>query len=145
LLKGGSGETRQEPYNEVIATKIMERLGIPHVPYTLMEQEGYPCSVCENLISPQTELITAWYVMQTSKKRNHVSVYQHYVNCCEALGIPGIVEALDQMMVVDYLIANEDRHQNNFGVIRNSDTLEWLAPAPFLIVVHLSGFLIHLV
>ncbi|MNW60487.1 hypothetical protein D3C74_384780 [compost metagenome] len=34
------------------------------------------------------------------------------------------------MMVVDYLIANEDRHQNNFGVIRHAETLEWIGPAP---------------
>lgn len=69
-------------------------------------------------------------MMHTRQKPNHVSVYQHYVNCCEALGITGIVEALDQMMVVDYLIANEDRHQNNFGVIRHAETLEWMGPAP---------------
>ena len=31
LIKGGSGATRQEPYNEVLATIIMERLNIPHV------------------------------------------------------------------------------------------------------------------
>ncbi|KWX76969.1 excisionase [Paenibacillus riograndensis] len=130
LIKGGSGATRQEPYNEVIASKIMERLGIPHVPYTLIEQEDYPYSVCQNFITPQTELITAWYVMHTQQKPNHVSVYQHYVSCCEELGIPGIVKALDQMMVVDYLIANEDRHQNNFGVIRHAETLEWIGPAP---------------
>ncbi|WP_241674477.1 HipA domain-containing protein [Paenibacillus luteus] len=130
LVKGGSGATQQEPYNEVIASKIMERLGIPHVPYTLMEQEEYPYSVCENFITPQTELITAWYVMHTQQKPNHVSVYQHYVNCCEKLGISGIAGALDRMMVVDYLIANEDRHQNNFGVIRDAETLEWIGPAP---------------
>lgn len=130
LVKGGSGSTQQEPYNEVIASKIMERLGIPHVPYMLIEQEDYPFSVCENFITPQTELITAWYVMHTQQKLNHISVYQHYVNCCEALGIRGIVEALDRMIVVDYLIANEDRHQNNFGVIRNAETLEWIGPAP---------------
>ncbi|WP_018751899.1 hypothetical protein [Paenibacillus sanguinis] len=88
--------------NEVIASKIMERLGIPHVPYTLMEQEDYPYSVCENFITPQTELITAWYVMHTRQKPNQLSVYQHYVNCCEALGITGIVEALDQMIVVHH-------------------------------------------
>lgn len=130
LVKGGSGATQQEPYNEVISSKIMERLGIPHVPYTLMEQDDYPYSVCGNFITPQTELITAWYVMHTQQKPNHVSVYQHYVNCCEALGIPGIVKALDQMIVLDYLVANEDRHQNNFGVIRNAETLEWLGSAP---------------
>ncbi|MDF2923903.1 MAG: excisionase [Paenibacillaceae bacterium] len=130
LIKGGSGATQQEPYNEVLASRIMERLNIPHIPYTLLLQDDYPYSVCENFITPQTELITAWYVMRTQQKPNHVSVYQHYVNCCEALGIPGIIDALDRMIVVDYLIANEDRHQNNFGVIRNAETLEWLGPAP---------------
>ena len=34
------------------------------------------------------------------------------------------------MITVDYLLANEDRHQNNFGVIRNAETLEYLGPAP---------------
>ena len=38
--------------------------------------------------------------------------------------------ALDQMMALDYLIANEDRHFNNFGLLRDPDTLEWLGPAP---------------
>jgi len=34
------------------------------------------------------------------------------------------------MIVLDYIIANEDRHLNNFGVIRNAETLEWLGFAP---------------
>jgi hypothetical protein len=34
------------------------------------------------------------------------------------------------MITVDYLIANTDRHFNNFGVIRHAETLEWLGPAP---------------
>lgn len=130
LIKGGSGATQQEPYNEVLAGKIMERLGIPHVPYTLLTEDEYPYSVCEDFITPQTELISAWYVMQTEKKLNHVSIYHHYLDCCEKLGIPGMKEALDRMMVLDYLIANEDRHQNNFGVVRNAETLEYLGAAP---------------
>lgn len=130
LLKGGSGAARQEPYNEVLASRIMERLGIPHVPYTLLVQDGFPYSVCEDFITPQTELISAWYLMQTRPKANHVSVYRHYLDCCEALSIPGIQEALDQMMVLDFLIGNEDRHQNNFGVVRNAETLEYAGAAP---------------
>jgi hypothetical protein len=130
LIKGGSGATQQEPYNEVLASAIMRRLDIPHVAYTLTVQDEYPFSVCEDFVTPQTELVSAWYVMQTQKKENHVSVYQHYLNCCDALGIPGVREALDRMMVLDYLIVNEDRHQNNFGVLRNADTLEWLGSAP---------------
>jgi len=46
LVKGGSGAIQQEPYNEVLASRLMKRLGIPHVPYTLMIQEEYPYSGC---------------------------------------------------------------------------------------------------
>ena len=123
LIKGGSGATQQEPYNEVLASILMERLGIAHVPYTLMVQEDYPYSVCGDFITPDTELIPAWYLMQTRKKANHVSVYQHYLDCCDALGVSGVREAVERMITVDYLIVNEDRHQNNFGVIRNAENV----------------------
>lgn len=52
------------------------------------------------------------------------------MDCCDELGIPGTVEFLDRMIVLDYIIANEDRHYNNFGVMRNAETLEWLGMAP---------------
>lgn len=130
LLKGGSGAACQEPYNEVMASYICECLHIPHVSYRLVTEDEYPYSVCEDFITPDTELVTAWYVMQTAKKPNHISVYGHYLDCCERLGVPGIREAVDRMLVLDYLIANEDRHQNNFGVIRRADTLEYVGPAP---------------
>lgn len=130
LLKAGSGATQQEPYNEVLASMIMGRLDIPHIPYTLVVQEDYPYSVCEDFITPDTELVTAWYIMQTKAKPNHVSVYHHYLDCCEALGIPGAKDSLDKMLVLDYLMVNEDRHQNNFGAVRNAITLEWMGCAP---------------
>ena len=34
------------------------------------------------------------------------------------------------MITLDYIIANEDRHFNNFGLIRNAETLEWIGMAP---------------
>ena len=130
LIKGGSNPFRQQPFNEVIASGIMERLGIPHVPYTVTWNKGAPYSVCEDFITENTELIPAWRILKTQKKDNSTSVYQHFVNCCEALGIQGAVPFLDRMIVLDYIIANEDRHFNNFGVIRNAETLEWLGFAP---------------
>ena len=57
-------------------------------------------------------------------------MYQHFVDCADTLGIPGVREFLDRMIVLDYIIANEDRHLNNFGAIRNAETLEWLGMAP---------------
>ena len=36
LLKSGSAPFRQQPFNEVIASHILDRLGIDHIPYTLI-------------------------------------------------------------------------------------------------------------
>ena len=118
LIKAGSPPFQQQPFNEVIASRMADRWGIPHIPYTLLWDDGLPYSVCEDFVTPDTELVPAWRVMQTQKKGNQTSVYQHYRNCCEKLGVPGTTHALDQMLVLDYLIANEP------------DTLEWLGPAP---------------
>ena len=124
LIKGGSNPFRQQPFNEVIASKIMDRLGIDHVPYSIIWEDGEPYSVCEDFVTRDTELISAWRIMQTQKKDNSSSVYRHFVNCCKSLGAPDVVPALDRMIVLDYIIANEDRHLNNFGLLRTAETLE---------------------
>ena len=129
-IKGGSNPFRQQPFNEVIAAGIMERLDIPHVPYSVVWNKGAPYSVCEDFITENTELVPAWRILKTRKKDNNTSVYQHFTACCEALGIRGAVPFLDRMIVLDYIIVNEDRHFNNFGVLRNAETLEWLGFAP---------------
>ncbi len=130
LVKAGSNPFMQQPFNEVIASKIMDRLGINHVPYTLLWDDGKPYSVCEDFITSDTELVSAWRIMKTQKKDSATSMYQHYINCCEALGVKDIAHAVDQMIVLDYIIANEDRHQNNFGLIRDANTLQWIGVAP---------------
>lgn len=130
LVKGGSNPFQQQPFNEVIATRVMECLNIPHVPYELVWSDGYPYSVCEDFVSPDTELVSAWRVIQSQKKSNNDSVYQHFIKCCKGLGIQDIEDSLDQMLVLDYIIANEDRHLNNFGLLRNPETLAWLGMAP---------------
>lgn len=130
LVKGGSNPFRQQPLNEVIAPEIMKRLDIPNVPYTVTWNKGAPYSICEDFIDENTELIPAWRIIQTQKQDNSTSLYQHFVNCCNALGIPGVESFLDRMITLDYIIANEDRHLNNFGAVRNAETLEWLGMAP---------------
>lgn len=130
LLKAGTNPFMQQPFNEVIASAVMRRLGIRHASYSLIFDHGVPYSACEDFITKDTELVSAWRVMRTQKRGNQMSLYHHYLNCCEALGAQGIARALDEMLVVDYIIANEDRHQNNFGLVRNAETLEWIGAAP---------------
>jgi len=130
LIKGGSNPFQQQPFNEVIASGIMDRLGISHVLYNLIWSGDAPYSVCEDFVTQNTELVSAWHIMQTQKRNNSTSVYQHFINCCKAAGVPDITTELDQMIVLDYIIANEDRHLNNFGLLRNAETLEWISMAP---------------
>lgn len=130
LIKGGSNPFRQQPFNEMIASQVMDRLGIDHVPYSVIWSDGAPYSVCEDFVTADTELVSAWRILHTQKQDNSTSRYQHFVNCCKALGTPDIVPALDRMIVLDFIIANEDRHLNNFGLLRSAETLEWIGMAP---------------
>ena len=130
LIKAGSAPYFQEPINEFIASQICEQLGIPCVPYTVNWENDTPHSICEDFVDEHTELIHASQIIKTQKKNKSTSSYAHFVNCAEALGIPGVTAFLDKMIVLDYIIANEDRHLNNFGALRNAETLEWIGMAP---------------
>jgi hypothetical protein len=130
LIKAGSPGNYQEPFNEVIASSIMRRLGIPHVEYGLYEEGGEYFSRCGNMTDGETELVYASHIYETRYKNINDDYYTHYVKCCGGLGVPGIEAALDRMITADYLTANTDRHFANFGILRNSRTLEISGPAP---------------
>ena len=130
LVKGGSSPFYQEPLNEVIASEILKKLSISHVCYRVFWDLNLPYSICEDFITPDTELVTAFQICETKPFNSENDIFDHYLECCNSLGIPGITDSLDQMMTLDFLIANPDRHFGNFGAIRNANTLEWLGSAP---------------
>ena len=130
LVKGGSGAWKQEPYNEAIASAIMRCLGVSHVPYTVMTENDEPFSLCENFLTVDTELVSAWRVLNSRKMDDRDSDFTHLLKCCDALNIPNAESELKKMIAIDYIIANEDRHYTNFGFVRNVETLEWLGVAP---------------
>ena len=94
-----------------------------------MWQDGYPYSVCADFITKDTELVPASRLMKMKKKPNHENTYRHFVSCCSEVGLDA-VPFLDRMLTVDFIIANEDRHFNNFGLVRNPETLEFVSFAP---------------
>ena len=133
LLKGGSGTEQQEPFNEVLTSEICRQLGIFHVDYFLAEKEGHYYSSCKDFISSDTELISAWHIRNVLKKEKGDSEYKHLLRCCRELGMKNlrdIEKKICRMLTVDCIVANTDRHLNNFGFIRNANTLEWLGLAP---------------
>ena len=131
LIKAGSNPFMQEPINEVFGTRLHQRLGCNnYVAYHVLWEDGSPYSVCENFIDTNTELVNAVSINRSMKKRSQYSSYEHFMNACEKLGIPGMKEFINYLLVFDYLMVNTDRHFGNFGAIRNVETLEWIGPAP---------------
>ena len=51
-------------------------------------------------------------------------------NTYKSLGIKNEEEEMAKMFTCDYILANQDRHWRNFGVIRNVETLEFTRLAP---------------
>lgn len=130
LLKGYSLPYMQEPFNEKIASALCRRLNIRnYADYSLAFDKNGPFCICENFITPDTEYVTAESIMRLHN-RDNVSLYSHYIKICEELGIKDIRDRIDEMLVVDYIIGNYDRHFRNFGLIRNVETLEFKGTAP---------------
>ena len=111
---------------------IADRLGISHVAYWLSYEGKHhaPMSVCEDFITRDTELVEASSIARVLEMQDGESKYDHFCRCCESLHIPEYENSLDEMLVLDFLIANQDRHKGNFGAIRDAETLEFLGMSP---------------
>jgi len=131
LVKSSRYDKTQEPFNEVIASRIMDEFGIEHVEYALIrnERDNMPLSVCKCMVDRDTEFIPAQFVKDMELKENR-NDYDRYIAICEKHGIKDIKKRLDEMIAIDYLIGNTDRHTGNFGIIRDANTLEWLKAVP---------------
>lgn len=132
LVKGGTGSTQQEVLNEIVATALYSRLldKGDFVPYFLFEENGRIYSACENMLGPDEELVTAYDVISAGEKSNSMSDFDFLVESYKGLGLENVEESLSKMFTCDYILANQDRHWRNFGVIRNVETLEFTRLAP---------------
>lgn len=125
LLKGGYKNETLQPFNEVLVSEICRRLGFDHVEYSLTIYKDMVVSKCPCFIDVNTELITARQIMDDS-----IDDYDSYIKKLESEGIGDARIKMENMFILDYLMLNEDRHLNNFGIIRNVNTLKWVDVAP---------------
>ena len=130
LLKGGYKNEILQPFNEVLASLICNRLGFNHVPYTIDVYKVLVVSKCPCFITRDTELITAYQVRNNMTRYDNKKDYEDYIKVLEEHGITDARIKLENMYILDFLIMNEDRHLNNFGIIRDVNTLEWLDVCP---------------
>ena len=130
LLKGGYKNEILQPFNEVLASMICERLGFDHVPYTIDTYKDMVVSKCPCFINKDIELITAYQIRNNMRRHDNDEDYEEYINKLEKMGIKDARIQMENMYILDFLIMNEDRHLNNFGVLRDVNTLKWISVAP---------------
>ena len=130
LLKGGYKNETLQPFNEVLASEICRRLGFDHVEYTLDTYKNMVVSKCPCFITKNTELVTCYQIRNDMKRHQTLDDYEEYIKKLESEGIKDVREKIENMYILDFLIMNEDRHLNNFGIIRDVNTLKWLDVAP---------------
>lgn len=126
-----SGRTGQEPMNEVIASRLCMRLGVPAARYSLARNGNRLVSTCADMLSNHEELVSAWQVLQSVKAVNGLNSHDQWIRAAVDFGADerAVRDTTDDWLVVDYLMRNTDRHYNNFGLIRNIETLA-VRPAP---------------
>ena len=125
LYKGGTmgaSNTGNEPYSEFYACQIADALGISAVNYKLSKWKGELCSVCELFTSKEYSFMPVGRIVT---KGGFEAVRDFYKSMGE-----DYVNALNDMIVLDAIICNTDRHFGNFGFLVDNKTNKIVAPAP---------------
>ena len=124
LLKRGSTGARNsglEPYSEMYTSQIAEKICPEFVNYEVVKYRDKIASKCP-LFTSEKEGFAPIYKCISSKP-NIETLLRFYADI-------GSEDAFRRMIVLDALTLNTDRHQGNYGVIFNTDTLEILRMAP---------------
>ncbi|MCR4991199.1 MAG: XRE family transcriptional regulator [Lachnospiraceae bacterium] len=125
LYKGatsGASNTGNEPFSELYAYEIGTAMGMNVVPYRISKWKKHLCSACELFTSKELAFVPAGHIVKTGGMK---AVREYY----KKLGSE-YVDALNDMIVLDAVIYNTDRHFGNFGVLVDSKTNKIVAPAP---------------
>lgn len=125
LYKGGTSgasNTGNEPYSEYYAAQVAKVLGVNAIEYGLSQWKGELCSTCELFTSKDYSFLPVGRIVTSG---GMTAVREYY----ETLG-KNFVDALNDMLVLDAIIMNTDRHFGNFGFIIDNKTNKIVAPAP---------------
>lgn len=137
LLKGNYGTSCQQSLNEILATEMHKQQGrFPYTSYFLLKLslengENYGCG-SSNFSNNKLEFIPAIDISSSEKKSNDISEFQFFINLCEKYGLSAdyVSEFLQYQIESDFCVTNTDRHFNNFGVLRDTNTLKFVGMAP---------------
>ncbi|WP_278590230.1 hypothetical protein [Olsenella uli] len=123
LYKGATpGHLPGEPLSEALASHLADRLGVDHAPYWLERWEHTTCSVCADFADVRTSYVP--FAVATG-----LTSFAGALWAAKNLG-RDCFESLADMLVLDALDCNTDRHLANFGFLRDNSTGRLLGLAP---------------
>lgn len=124
LLKRGStgyANAGFEPYSEVLAAQVLDAAQINHVPYTLVNYHGKLASKCPLFTSEEVGFVSAHRFFDGPfSVRDMLEFCQQHDS----------EERFREMIAMDAVIANVDRHAGNYGFLVDNTTGKILHMAP---------------
>ena len=135
LVKTAYRSYGQQAINEAFATMLHERQScdVPFVTYGIRSAPDNGIqSFCPAFTSENVELVPAMEILDSKKIPNRDAIYDTYITICASHGLDKelIRDYMDYQTLTDFIISNTDRHLMNFGVLRNAETMQFIAPAP---------------
>lgn len=133
LVKAASIATKQEPLNEVLVSVLVEQLGIECVKsagYDFHIEGTTMCSISNNFITLDTELVPAHYIYYTEKREESESIYKHLLKMCELYDIPNAEDFINWVIFIDNITGNEDRNLSNIAFLMDVNTRKFIGPSP---------------
>ncbi len=118
-----------EAFNEIIAGKLLTLLGYKHLEYNLLfakilirnkEYDTYLNSSCDYKLINETKMsFENFYELYKNDNEDIITFCKRY----------NFIDEIYQMIIIDYLIVNRDRHGANIEVLYDSKTKKYrLAP-----------------
>jgi len=125
LYKSGSqgfANSGLEPYSEFYAYQIAETMGLNVTPYSLGKWKKRVNSICELFCSKEYAFIPIYHLVTEGGWR---AIFEYY----RELG-DEYYDALMDMILLDVIIVNTDRHFGNFGLLVDNKTNKIVKTAP---------------
>ena len=120
----GASNAGLEPYSEFMAAEIAGRMkGVHGVGYGLSMFKKQLCSTCGLFTDESTGFVPAYKVFS----RNMPNDMAQALELCRGLGFE---REFSDMIVLDAVVFNQDRHLGNFGFLIDNDTFEIKRFAP---------------
>lgn len=113
FLYKASTSSGMESEVEVECSRILDYTNVPHLQYTLAEEDGKRVSICKSMCDDEKGIVSAEDVFAWCNRKG--KDFDTFVKELDA-------ENFYKTIIVDYLIANPDRHGQNWGFYMDNHT-----------------------